>query len=310
MTEYKVNYCYASYTDETAQYWSIGFMPYSELSFAFSINFVPGMNKMKLSGKKAGKMSAAAVFEEMLKFFSRDPENPASLGGKYGTNFTNSEGNPFQGFIFSISYGQKALEWFASRSEKVEPITEEDLPEEMKDATPEEIEIYLRQRSPHNFEELSNLLGMKPRKVASKTQKSPKLVMDAPGRSSLPPKKREIKGLPESRVSAKEEEARAPTTDEIQAAFDTIFKAIRMGEITEESVYQSLYTDKSGEVKDPDSEHDRPSSVYYKGFAGQKAAVTKLVKDTAKVNKGNGIDTNEVVPSLTLRLIFHRRVTP
>lgn len=282
----KEDYCYVTYNEASASSWSVGLMPYSEKSFVFSINFVPGKSRYKLANK------AALAFLEMEGFFTKDPSNPLSLGGTLNERLTNSDGDRFMGFVFSIAFGQRALEWFAQRSALLPNASEVELPEEIDEADEETKEDYLRKNSSHTFEELCGLIGVKPRKTAAKSQASPKLVKDAPTRSSLPEKKREIKGLPASRAAREPDETQAPAPAELQAAINTIFRAIRLGAFETETLFESNYT-----------ETEEKESKVYVGYAGARDKVRDVVKKLVK--KHSEDELLEYEPALTLRLFSH-----
>lgn len=362
MVEYKINYCFVSYSDETAPYWTLGFMPYTALSYVITIHLGEGIKKKEDLSKyqvtlmnegKKQKYPASAIFQQMEEFLGQDKsKNPACLGGKLGHGLSTKKegdskpGKSVWGYIFSIQYGQRGLQWFASRSEKVEAPSEDDIPDTLE--TDEEKEYWLQVRSPHTFGELAKLIGMEEEqepqqryyKSASKTQPSPKFAKDAPGRSSLPPKKREIKGLPESRVTAQEEEEQVPTDEEVRAAFDVIFKALRQGAIRPEFEYESLFQAqaneaeedieseqtagepptlsskaKTGEGSEEDSEqeeskrkNEKPSTYYFKGYVGSSAGLNEFISNTKEVNDKEGIKTYKIEPKLTMRLLRFRRV--
>src|SRR5579871_4395901 len=112
-------FCYVTYSDETAELFEVGFMPYSKkneawASFALEIKQLVQYKDMTSDEKK--------LYTEALAHLGHKKEDkPAkgTLGGlendklKYSTA---GDSPAFLGFIFSVSgfgtAGQDALQWF------------------------------------------------------------------------------------------------------------------------------------------------------------------------------------------------------
>lgn len=310
MATLKENYCYVTYSDNSARFYSIGLMPYSlqdddtVKSFAFSINFASkkGVSSLKEETDKKEYMS-------MKHFFGVEGDDKApegSLGGRGNSRLTNSDGDYFFGYIFSSRSGQKALEWFASRSSKMPSKEDVEVPEDIEDE--DEKKTYIIRGSSHSLEELAELLDVKLKKKSSTS--APKIIkgvsIDAPikNRSSpvkvptLPIKTAQVAGVPTSR------KAKETTNEDIQNAINLIFKAVIDGKITNESQFEYYWEDPSGATTQRDEDN---SPEVYKGFVGTREATKTQVKSLLKNKPEDEYDTSEIEPVLIFRLMSHRK---
>ena len=307
----KENYCFVTYSDRSARFYTIGLMPYSlkddgeVKSFAFSINYVDKKKKVKSITKEEDILE----YSRMKSFFGAENDDKAkegSLGGRGNTRLTDSNENTFFGYIFSSRSGQKALEWFAERSSHMPNRKDVEVPEDITDE--EERERYITSTSKHSLEELAELLDVKLKKTTSKS--SPKIIknadIDAPIKFSSPTKPipptrtAQIAGIPTSR------KPKETTNEDIQNAINLIFKAIIDGKITEESRFQYYWEDPTGSTTERDEEEKNIPEVY-KGYVGTSDMVRKYAKDLLKTNQEGQYDTTEVNPRLTFRLMSHRK---
>jgi hypothetical protein len=228
--EYKTVLAYAPYSDFSRNVFLIGIMNYSPASFCFLFEFAETVEKEPLTDEENEEYKAAKKFfgktqkeEEEDAYQSRDrpvPKAQAGLNGKGNPFLKDAGSNPFLGYIFSVSGGQHALEWFAKQSAKMpllvdghfyqetgkttipsdffkwDPERKKDfldqhfkevpLPESYYDRSQEYKNEYLRQYSRHSYEELADILGVKAKRTASKYQPSPKVTDTPDYRGSLP----------------------------------------------------------------------------------------------------------------------------
>ncbi len=243
---------YVSFSEESKDFFRIGLIYYSEKSFVFSIEYLGDLNKNNLNYKQKEIMA-----EIKDKFGSpEDPElKEESLGGKGSTTITDPDGNKIFGYLYSIQYGQKAMNWFAERSALLptkEELEAEEVPEGMERDS-EEYTDYLNQYSKKTKEELYDMVNMSPQKVASKYQKPPVLTRGptfsnvekgktSPKTVSLSKGKiTEIPGMPTSTFKQKKVT--------VKEAIDVIFEAILNGEFDEDYEMIEKVTPEEGETK-------------------------------------------------------------
>lgn len=306
----KENYCFVTYSDRSARFYTIGLMPYSlqdsgeVKSFAFTVNYVDKKKGVKSMTKEEDVLE----YGKMKSFFGAENDDKAkegSLGGRGNTRLTNSDGDYFFGYIFSSRSGQKALEWFAERSSHMPSRKDVVVPEDITDE--EERERYITRASRHSLEELAELLDVKLKKTTSKS--APKIIknvdidapikVSSPTKSSLPIKPSQIAGIPTSRK-------KEITNEDIQKAINLIFEAIIAGKITDESRFQYYWEDPTGSTAERDEDEKNIPEVY-KGYVGTNDIVRKYVKDLLKTTPEGEYDTAKIEPSLTFRLMSHRK---
>ena len=151
-----------------------------------------------------------------------------SLGGKFGTSFTDADNKKITGYIYSLAKGQKLLDWVAERSEAL-PTREDFMSnDEINDAIKrdEEVVDMLTYKSRKN---LYDLVGLEEKKTRS-YDKAPKLlklpVKLVPSTRATPM----LQGLPVVRK-----------TNKLQEALKTIADAIKSGEMA--SDFESRFDD-------------------------------------------------------------------
>lgn len=227
-----------TYSDETSDLLNISLVDYSEKSFAFAIELADGKTVRKLS-----KTEKEHYNDIKYHFAKRDEDveeddTPQSLNGKGNTGFSYADGSKFFGYIFSKSYGQDALSWFATRTSELpdrEEFTDEILLEnEINLDDQEAVDEFINLYSSKTEEELFEIMGMekkKPKRRASKKQQSPKFTKNGPSKVSIP-------GLPTKKAVAK------PKVITLKEALNVVFEAFKDGKIDElEEKYEYKATD-------------------------------------------------------------------
>ncbi len=266
---------YVTYSDETEKFLRIGLVHYSEKSFAFAIEYLNALNKDTLSKEQK------ILMESVKKFFSKsdDPEYE-SLGGTGNTKLDYGDGNKFFGYIYSIQTGQKAIDWYATRSALLptRKTLEKKVPQEYEKGS-DDYEEYLDVYSRKTKEELYELLGMSEAKAASKYQKKPFYTTQGPtfknkspiakspktnvliGKATTEP----IVGMPTST------RAKKPTLKE---ALEVVLTAMLDGTFENDYVFTKNY--------DPDDNEEAKTGFVIMGettVAAKKKAKEKFMKD-------------------------------
>lgn len=226
MSFFKQVVSYIPFDDDEKSSVIIELIHYSELSFALAPHIGGNLPPRALSKEEKAKMT------EVKSFLGKNEDGDAeSLGGKGGTNFTYEDGTKFFGYIYSIKNGQKAIDWFASRSEllpeKEDVVLPNDLEESMRD-------VYVEEHSRKTKEEIYAVLGMKPpaaKKYAAKSQGGPRLVL-APARSptsvAKSPVQERLPGVPQAQAKAPRDEK-----SDITNALEVLFRAMKAGTFNE-----------------------------------------------------------------------------
>jgi hypothetical protein len=219
MAELKQALTRVPYPDSEDVFINATLMKYSDKSLLLRTEFREGkMVKDFTDDEKKLK-------DESMKYFK-------SLGGKFGTSFTDAEGEKITGYIYSLAKGQKLLDWVAERSEAL-PTREEFMNnDELNDALKrdEEIVALLTYKSKQTLYELVGLEEKKTRtyEKAPKLIKLPiKLPIKLASSTRATPM---LQGLPIERKINK-----------LQEALKTIADAIKSGEMV--SDFESSFDD-------------------------------------------------------------------
>jgi len=279
---------YVSYSEDTEDFLRIGLIHYSQASFAFSIEYLEDLTKDTLNTKQKRLIEKVKTkFKKPEK--TDDTENKKeSLGGNGNTYLRDQDGNIFFGYIFSIQYGQKAMDWFATRAILLptkKELQRQDAPEGMEKGT-DEYNEYIQLYSKKTNDELYDELGIPVSRPASKFQKEPVYTTKAPtkevlttksGKSPTPgktavEKTSKITGIPLSTSKAKKVT--------LKEAMDVVFDAILSGEIGDDYEYSKEYDPEEGEEK----------RVAY-------AVINRLVKKKEFADK-NGYENRDDVPEM------------
>ena len=247
---------YVSYSDESEDFLRIGLQDYNEKSFAFSIEYLGDLTKDKLNTKQK------RIMEQVKVHFSKtdDPElKEESLNGLGNTKLTDADGNLFFGYIYSKQYGQKALDWFATRAILLPTKRELErapIPEGMEKDS-DEYNEYLEQYSRKDRDDLYDALSVPVARPASRYQKAPVYTTKGPtkevlGKTSPTAGKttaRKPAGAPTKFAGIPSSTSAKAKKITLKEAIDTIFEAMLSGEIGDDYEYSKDYDPEEGEEK-------------------------------------------------------------
>jgi hypothetical protein len=243
-----------TYSEETEDFLRIGLIHYSEKSFAFSINYMDGYTKDNLSQKQKEYMTQVKdFFSKPNPLLPKDPEYETEHLGGTGNTKLSIDGTIFFGYVFSIQTGQKALDWFATRSALLP--TKSSLKKQNKDITEEELDVYSKKTK----EDLYTALGVPEERVASKFQRKPYYTSAGPSFESIG-KTSSFKNREEASSSkTKEERPRSPLMGipkstkakkpTVKEAIEVILDAILDQTIDEDFIFTKEYEAEEGEEK-------------------------------------------------------------
>lgn len=359
----KETYSFVTYSDESAELLSIGFMVYSDKSICLTVN----MNKDRKDMKKKDLI----MLNEIKTFLGKERDDEKytedSLKGTGNTRLKDAEGDSFWGYIYSISGGSRAIRWFAERStylpsqeetkakaeEESEELSEAEIRQRSAVVSFNEVKEQLEAQAGKKKKELTeeeireqatlegynklvqiigDLTGNRPKdttkKTASKYQKPPHLVKGltkedippSPKKASLPIKQKAIAGVPSRKSTPAEKSAPVEekdiNQDDIDAAFKTIFTAIRLGliqvpEDTEDqkgSYIKEYIEEASSTENEPQDSDILPSPFLYKGLIGDVDSVKAQIKRIkTQYPQGEYGPLIQVGPKLILQLVSHRK---
>ena len=216
------------------------------------------------------------------------------------------------------------------------------VPPDMSTAKKSQRNIYLRQYSSHDHEELAAIINVKEKKTASKYQSAPKLVKDVPiSKNSLPSQKK-VAGIPTSRKGAEESKKSSSKKGDTPKKK----KPISLDSDSEEDKPKKKKQESDSEADDqlkPDKSQDRiqkaidiifkaildgditeesefgylledkkgkiglgegtPKSRIYQGFAGIRKTVQKSVNAVTEEYNEDNYETAVIEPSLAFKIV-------
>lgn len=216
-----------TYSEETSNFMRLNLIKYSELSFVIQSEYFNGKNNRNMT-------------EEEKDLINESIDSIKKLGGKVGMNFTDKKNNKFFGYLFSISRGQKALDWFSEQTEKLPTVEEidEKLDNSIK-RVPELRNEYVNRYSYKSKEDLYEIMGATEQKEHKFYKKPPTFTLNAPTRAVLDNpvanKITIIPGLPTKKLPKKQLKQ-----EDLENALRVVAEAIESGLITSDFKFNDL----------------------------------------------------------------------